>query len=1187
MSADGALRRGPVTPRVAYNPFAENAEAGPSRPRRIQNIYSPSKSVELANNGDELLDHKSATSEASDAYDVDVNLSDEDDSHAGHDYGASSRSHRLSDEHASRGNGSTPPNHDAGTPGNVAGSPPKKQDKKRRRRRTRPPKPLEWKEARHIPGMKWYEAEFASHVRQVKRHFLTVTDERRTVPTWRPSTYHPHGTLWTPEEKGLFFASLPRHSGLRPDLIARDIGSKTETEVAQLIECLAACAEARSMRTRLSEESKEWRFHLLGSGAYEAPTDIVEREDHLAWPLELLELREEEMKREDLPLLDVRSPGQVTHDMRVAVEKWGEDFTPDKMGLTAELLWHTSNHNEELQPLEGNTELSAIERDDKVIELISAIPRRDRTPAQRETYALMTNRRHMRQKYRRKRLHAQGWTDEQIDACGGPDVAFTDRGPRGARRKYKDVKIEDGDPALAEAQEMGLHIYLEERGWEVFEFDRMREIIELYQEAHGVAPASHTEGASVTTLARNTSFAVLQPLYNILREYVRELIKHSYIIATAANPNNMQIEKWHIEAILEPLGKPRKQLRDVVSRLQRVSQMARDREAAVNLAVDPPSLQDSEDDEPDVIPAFNNDVPSRKRRCIDTAELGITPAPPLVVDPPVDSDIWMPTQTVTDEEDSELDELLSAADTALDEVMACQLRSAVSSNTVMRLNDRAWLDTPYGRPIGWLKARGLGSVPEAVQNKLTEAQNAYRERKAEVWKARRKRHQMTARSIYYPRSQAEAAAARQRGRGAVPLHVLADDWIDDNDHGEEQDAEDDESPDDETYRSRSRRVSSRTPRRKRRRGADSSESELVDMEDSRSRRKTRTPSHQKRRRRADSSENEEWEASGDSSAPMSTDEDAPARASGRPMIDLSDDSEVELESRNAEGGKEHPAEEDGLDDNDKEEEDAEEGEMVKTERMEVYDELPFEVLGGDDALASDDEAHEAPIHIDVEDELVGGDDALDSDDESGIYRRNQTTDDNADEKGGESDGDNKSEQNAPDHKLDEVESAHEMAAADNDQAEDNEKADTMVDADSNSSVQLIGGDDAIDSDSDDHYSPIPNGLAPSTVSPKSTEQLHSSSSPQRSSNHIEVAPRSSSVTHVIAKPGVHDLGHDSNLDDHITGADPRSRPTQDLSSSKLERSGSVGLDNVWARGDDIASEGWLLGGDDALDSDHD
>ncbi|BEJ13661.1 hypothetical protein CspHIS471_0308350 [Cutaneotrichosporon sp. HIS471] len=1118
--------------RIAYNPFAENAEAGPSRPRFSQ-----------------------PTSSSLPAGDPVLNEDDEDDQPRPERKAAPDDLENAESDHASSRDKPSP----------------------RRRRRPGPPRTrFWWGDVSSTPGFPWYNAELKLHRSITERHQRGVYSQEVNAIGWEATISMPLMTLWKPEEKGLFFAAIARHSRLRPDLIAHDIGTKTEIEVSQYIEHIEASIKALPDVSHQHAEAQPWRDRLLGEGAYEAPPGFEEKEEHYAELVELLDRTTMESRQTGFPRVPGRRSRFMLPESRTAVEKWGETFTADKMELTADLYRVAEEkarpkEARELPHLEGAEEMDQIEADNGMIDLIRDIPKKDRTPFQTKTLWMLVNRCKMRQKYRRKRLHAQGWTDDKIDAAGGPDKAFVSakKGASGAKRKDHSANLETEDPAVTQLQDLGLDVYLENRGWELFNYDHMPQFIELYQSAYGVDPTIQTyNGASIAT-ARGTSFAVLYFMYKHLWAYLRGLLLRTYVIATAANADTTEIEQWHVESALDAYGipDPQQRLRDVLKEFERLNQIVRERETGVVHGVETQGQhepveeepeeesEDSADEEDQRPPDGQGDrVVRRRRPLVKIRERApslrdVALCPPALAEPPRDSDVWVAFHSETDDEDSELDERLDAVDTALDAVMACQLRGAATSDSVKRLDDRAWLDTRGKRGRAWRTARAVVPVPFDERANLARAIISYRELMARVTSDRRRRRKMAERSKLFPRHQAALAAARNRLNPPVPLHILAEEWMEDGEVHE-----------------RPVTIIKRNPRpRKRKRKVGSSES---DEEESiprqerttlRKRQKTReepTP----RSGSSESDESEEWEASGDSSGGMTTDEDEgePSRSPSPPVIahdGASGDEDMDVDIK-----------------------------LVDSDDMEMADEegVSMEVFAGDDALGSSDEADDEE---DEDEDAHEAHDDNDNDDEDDAHEAcdedEEVHDDGKDDVANESDDDEASHTNSSRHSTDSLIGGDD--ALDSDSEDEKHEASSQGESDGEaSSDEVVDGGDEYDTESDRGWDSIPNGHVSSSGSSEQTGMPNGSVRSHKPPNELATQRSASARRHV--QKGFHsddDNSDDSDVDDSVLQGSDRSED-EDYGTARPIN----GWTGVTEAGTQSQGEG-LLGGDDALDSDSD
>ncbi|KIO26774.1 hypothetical protein M407DRAFT_23969 [Tulasnella calospora MUT 4182] len=127
-----------------------------------------------------------------------------------------------------------------------------------------------------------YVNDLREHVQHTRDHSLGL-DCDLWGPSSLPHTVLPPATIWSPEEKHQFFRALSRHSRLRPDLIAQDIGgSKSVTEVCVYLDALERAAKS------LPEGSEPLHFQI----AIEVPATIVRFEDKQSRILKKLETNE-------------------------------------------------------------------------------------------------------------------------------------------------------------------------------------------------------------------------------------------------------------------------------------------------------------------------------------------------------------------------------------------------------------------------------------------------------------------------------------------------------------------------------------------------------------------------------------------------------------------------------------------------------------------------------------------------------------------------------------------------------------------------------------------------------------------------------------------------------------------------------------------------------------------------------
>ncbi|KAK8843474.1 hypothetical protein IAR55_007131 [Kwoniella newhampshirensis] len=182
-------------------------------------------------------------------------------------------------------------------------------------------------------GSQWYIHHLESHTDSSRRHSLGQPGrEKHHTPVGQflshVSYIGPSDTIWTANEKTLFFAALSRYSRHRVDLIARDIKTKSEIEVEWYLELLmgAGADERRQVTDRKMnkrdrrvrwDSSQTWR-EGLAPAAREVSDTWVEKEEKLAESvIDSVTRREEEhderLKRQRRRA-EKRAIGQSVHD---------------------------------------------------------------------------------------------------------------------------------------------------------------------------------------------------------------------------------------------------------------------------------------------------------------------------------------------------------------------------------------------------------------------------------------------------------------------------------------------------------------------------------------------------------------------------------------------------------------------------------------------------------------------------------------------------------------------------------------------------------------------------------------------------------------------------------------------------------------------------------------------------------
>lgn len=134
-----------------------------------------------------------------------------------------------------------------------------------------------------------YVNDLREHVQHTRYHSLGL-DSDLWGPSSLPYTVLPPATVWSPEEKHQFFHALSRHSRLRPDLIAQEIGgSKSVVEVCVYLDALDRAVKS------LPVDSQPLPFQA----ALDVPARIVRFEDKQARLLRKLETRENPLLNSD------------------------------------------------------------------------------------------------------------------------------------------------------------------------------------------------------------------------------------------------------------------------------------------------------------------------------------------------------------------------------------------------------------------------------------------------------------------------------------------------------------------------------------------------------------------------------------------------------------------------------------------------------------------------------------------------------------------------------------------------------------------------------------------------------------------------------------------------------------------------------------------------------------------------
>ncbi|WVQ64133.1 uncharacterized protein L199_002294 [Kwoniella botswanensis] len=182
----------------------------------------------------------------------------------------------------------------------------------------------------------WYLHHLDTHIQQSKRQILgqrsiLVPNKRNPFPTVVP----PSNTVWTPEEKELFFASLSRHSRYRVDLIASELKTKNQDEIEWYLDLLELGSEIVGQVDRKRRDAglerlrwdgvRSWRKGLSPS-AREVSDSWINKEEVLAE--KVIKEREERdnEERDALMKKERRAQKKQLIDEISPVEEWKKDI---------------------------------------------------------------------------------------------------------------------------------------------------------------------------------------------------------------------------------------------------------------------------------------------------------------------------------------------------------------------------------------------------------------------------------------------------------------------------------------------------------------------------------------------------------------------------------------------------------------------------------------------------------------------------------------------------------------------------------------------------------------------------------------------------------------------------------------------------------------------------------------------
>ncbi|WWD20987.1 hypothetical protein CI109_105468 [Kwoniella shandongensis] len=227
-------------------------------------------------------------------------------------------------------------------------------------------------------GSQWYIHYLDSHIDSSRRHIQGQPGRgNHHTPVGQFLSYAsyvpPTDAVWTSEEKTLFFAALSRYSRHRVDLIARDVGTKTQVEVEWYLDLLTLGDEKRQITDRKMDlrdrrvrwdSSQTWRTGLAPA-AREVSQKWIQKEEILSNEVvKIVNGREEEHAgklKGQRRRAEKRAIGQSIHDQvemkpyekrmlieegslakslekRWELEDWIEDIDTEKLGTLNKLL---------------------------------------------------------------------------------------------------------------------------------------------------------------------------------------------------------------------------------------------------------------------------------------------------------------------------------------------------------------------------------------------------------------------------------------------------------------------------------------------------------------------------------------------------------------------------------------------------------------------------------------------------------------------------------------------------------------------------------------------------------------------------------------------------------------------------------------------------------------------------------
>ncbi|OCF30576.1 hypothetical protein I316_07777 [Kwoniella heveanensis BCC8398] len=440
----------------------------------------------------------------------------------------------------------------------------------------------------------WYLRHLDTHIRASRDHVLGETYGVRYQSSYRDTVVPPSNAIWTPEEKSLFFASLRRHSRFRADVIAGEVGTKTEIEVEWYLDLLeSGAAQVGQVDANRKVHGKQrarwdgirsWREGLAPACREVSAGWVVQEESLAEEVMGVVNTKEAQDHREItrtarrserralnkvIPLdanftshqrkkyLD-EHPSTVAMFNRWAVDDWGESIDAGKMSTLNGLLrpdwceWYSErvrlpspvrladgisetddDDNQHLMagPIKGDPH-GRIANDLRNFQRLSLIPKSERTPAQRRTLAAIVNRRRNREKYRLTKLIQEGMTKEEIQAAGGADAVFASRD-----------HPEDGNQAAEYRQKTvlgGSKAEIKEEGsvnqlkkWGMYDHLLLSGMEVFNYDI--MARLTSQIAASSFSDSPSISFPVLRRIHADLVNYLRSLLYNAIVIAEQAH----------------------------------------------------------------------------------------------------------------------------------------------------------------------------------------------------------------------------------------------------------------------------------------------------------------------------------------------------------------------------------------------------------------------------------------------------------------------------------------------------------------------------------------------------------------------------------------------------------------------------------------------------------------------------